>query len=178
MDEPDSVFIAVLEKYFEKKFDHFVDNPNPDVEGLYVVNQEFRYRIRCQEATHTYRVNVDILRDRFDSFLDDQFRFCQSLYSTRVLKTLTNTYTWRRVATEIIEGMRKSKLCQFCPRLALSSTICSVCQFSYNFEDRCPICHDRLGRFIKLPPCGHRAHAQCISKLHEKKCPVCRAVFI
>ena len=74
---------SVIQKFLEAQFDQFEDNADSvDVEGLFIVEREFRYRLRCLEGTHTYRVNVDILRDRFGSFLDSVFRYNQELFST------------------------------------------------------------------------------------------------
>ena len=42
--------------------------------------------------------------------------------------------------------------------------------------DGCPICLDNLIIFIKLQ-CGHDFHLNCINKILNNLCPICRAVF-
>ena len=59
-----------------------------EIEGRVVTDREFKYRLQVSLNVHSYRISVDIVRDRFSSFLDDEFMYYHLLYSKRVLRNL------------------------------------------------------------------------------------------
>ena len=180
-DDPEyGPFLYRLEMFLHNAINNLEQRVH-EIEGLFVTDKEYRYRLRVGEGLHSHRITLDIIRQRYPnaSFLDDSFHYYQQLYQQRILINLLNHFTYRNIAKELIEKMINIKTCQFCPRLILLSenVECTLCKYSYNFNDKCAICHEHKGQMVKLPNCNHRLHASCISRLQAKKCPICRSNF-
>ena len=176
--EEESLFVSRIRSFLEKRFGN-QEHSEGDAEGFFVIGgHEFGYRLRANETLHAYRVSVDVVREHFNSFLDEAFKYCQELFCCRVLRALANRLTWKRIAGDVVDKMKLVKRCPFCPYVFTSDRrACDVCSFSFNFDDRCSVCHERVGKMVTLPNCRHRLHSDCVHKLQQKKCPVCRKAF-
>ena len=70
---------------------------------------------------------------------------------------------------------KKYILCSSCSSSeALFNELCRNCYlYSYDNPEPCCICYETFGRWARYK-CGHILHEQCINKMQDNRCPMCR----
>lgn len=81
-----------------------------------------------------------------------------------------------KIEKELLENGERPK-CLICTQVSTDTGYCELCSIMMtNYKETCAICLDeqRESAVWSKTECGHHYHHECISKVNDNRCPLCR----
>lgn len=85
----------------------------------------------------------------------------------------------RQLESELKENGSKPK-CLICCDVSITNGYCHMCSVMMTtLDETCPVCLDdaRKEAVWVRTECGHSYHHECLARVKDKKCPMCRKVL-